>query len=415
MSLERESEYGVSFILHSDSDKELFKENNASSFENVFKKPIQLSIENEYEICLANIHSPIHQFTLTGMDFDKCHITYNLALFLNRKHKFIRISGPMKLWSSAPDTSFMGLDENDNTRHDMRHRREKFINRLSRSLRLEHDDENGKQAQCLKLYKKLLDKHKQYTNSGLLMATYNDESGILQFDHIPKDLELDRFEVFQEILIACEIFEPDIAPDYLKLNYDTLVDYLVDKHIKDEHKKEKNIYDSFEFNRNGLTPNDLEIEGVNEATEDVGTLDHQEMILGIYITFGERMRHFLSLEDEPIIVHYCGPTLVSPHETNNVKAAPVFVKQKIDSLFIYSDLVKKDIRVGNSMTNLLDIVSVNRNIGNTPTPINVYKPLANKYIKGGSILIKDQFGETIAFSKEAYTALEIVIRKRIVA
>ena len=163
-------------------------------------------------------------------------------------------------------------------------------------------------------------------------------------------------------------------------------------------------------------PNDLEIrEGINEAGEGEVTIDHQEIILAIYITFGECMRHFLSLEDEPIIVHYCGPTLVSPHETNNVKAAPVFVKQKIDALSIYSDLVKKNIRVGNSMTNLLDIVSVNRNIGNTPTPINVYKPLANKYIKGGSILIKDQFGETIAFSKEAYTALEIVIRKRIVA
>ena len=77
--------------------------------------------------------------------------------------------------------------------------------------------------------------------------------------------------------------------------------------------------------------------------------------------------------------------------------------------------MKKNIRVGNSMTNLLDIVSVNQDIGNSPTPINVYKHLANKYIEGGSILIKDQFGETIAFSKEAYTALEIVIRKRILA
>ena len=74
--------------------------------------------------------------------------------------------------------------------------------------------------------------------------------------------------------------------------------------------------------------------------------------------------------------------------------------------------MKDSIRVGNSMTNLLDIVSVNHNIGNLPTPLNVYKPLANKYLKGGSILIKDQFGESIAFSKEAYTALEIVIRKR---
>ena len=75
-------------------------------------------------------------------------------------------------------------------------------------------------------------------------------------------------------------------------------------------------------------------------------------------------------------------------------------------------MVMQSIRVGNSLTNLLDIVTVNSNIGNSPSPLNVYKPLANKYLKGGSILIKDQFGETIAFSKDAYTALEIVIRKR---
>ena len=41
MSLETESEFGVSFILHSDSDKDIFNNNNACSFENDFKKPIQ--------------------------------------------------------------------------------------------------------------------------------------------------------------------------------------------------------------------------------------------------------------------------------------------------------------------------------------------------------------------------------------
>ena len=75
-------------------------------------------------------------------------------------------------------------------------------------------------------------------------------------------------------------------------------------------------------------------------------------------------------------------------------------------------MVKQSIRVGNSLTNLLDIFSVNGNIGNSPSPLNVFKPLANNYLKGGSIIIRDQFGETIPFSKEAYTALEIVIRKR---
>ena len=81
MSLETESDFGVSFILHSDSDTEIFKNNNACAFENVFKKPIQLNLDNEYEICLANIHAPIYECSLVKNDFDKSFIQYSIGLF----------------------------------------------------------------------------------------------------------------------------------------------------------------------------------------------------------------------------------------------------------------------------------------------------------------------------------------------
>ena len=41
------------------------------------------------------------------------------------------------------------------------------------------------------------------------------------------------------MLIWEDVFEPDITPDYLKLNFDTFVNHVVDKHIKDQDKKKR--------------------------------------------------------------------------------------------------------------------------------------------------------------------------------
>ena len=238
MYFETESKNGVSFILHSESDKELFKNNNASSFENVFKKPIRLDLENEYEICLANIHTPVHQFSLIENDFEKSQITYNLGIFINKNNKFIPIAKSIKLWSCAPDKSFMGLEETDTTRHDISHRRENFIKELSRSLKLEDEIETSAQVKCLTAFKKELDRHNRYSNSGLLMATYDDTSGILQFDHVPKDIEeIDRFIVFQDLLTAVGSFPPDVPRDHLKTGFDTFVRLAVDKYLEGIKKK----------------------------------------------------------------------------------------------------------------------------------------------------------------------------------
>ena len=404
MSLATESDFGVSFILHSDSDKDIFKNNNAGAFENVFKRPIQLNLEYEYEICLANIHAPIQQCSLVKNDFEKSYIQYNIGLFqhIDEKWKHHPEVGSKKLWKMAPNQSFMGLDNADTTRDDMKDRRKYFMEKLSRSLKLEDLNPEGTQFKCLKLFKNALDKTNGYSFSGKLMGTYDDEDGTFDFDILAEVNQADRYDLFQELLEINELM-PRQNQGFLRLNMNN---FLKTFHSYLETKK-NDIDDYFTFKR---------AEGTLETGTDVDIQPSEEseieLVLGIFITMGERMRNFFSLDDEPIIVGYCGFTLNSPFQLNKVKAIPIFVKQKIDSLFIYSDMVMQSIRVGNSLTNLLDIVTVNSNIGNSPSPLNVYKPLANKYLKGGSILIKDQFGETIAFSKDAYTALEIVIRKR---
>ena len=404
MSLATESDFGVSFILHSDSDKDIFKNNNAGAFENVFKRPIQLNLEYEYEICLANIHAPIQQCSLVKNYFEKSYIQYNIGLFqhIDEKWKHHPEVGSKKLWKMAPNQSFMGLDNADTTRDDMKDRRKYFMEKLSRSLKLEDLNPEGTQFKCLKLFKNALDKTNGYSFSGKLMGTYDDEDGTFDFDILAEVNQADRYDLFQELLEINELM-PRQNQGFLKLNMNN---FLKTFHSYLETKK-NDIDDYFTFKR---------AEGTLETGTDVDIQPSEEseieLVLGIFITMGERMRNFFSLDDEPIIVGYCGFTLNSPFQLNKVKAIPIFVKQKIDSLFIYSDMVMQSIRVGNSLTNLLDIVTVNSNIGNSPSPLNVYKPLANKYLKGGSILIKDQFGETIAFSKDAYTALEIVIRKR---
>ena len=79
-------------------------------------------------------------------------------------------------------------------------------------------------------------------------------------------------------------------------------------------------------------------------------------------------------------------------------------------MFVYSNLVASNIRVGDHMTNLLDIVTFGKNIHNKSSSLHVYKPLANKYFSSAAVAITDETGVLISFPNELYTALEIVVR-----
>ena len=85
---------------------------------------------------------------------------------------------------------------------------------------------------------------------------------------------------------------------------------------------------------------------------------------------------------------------------------------KIESYFIYTDLVRHAVRIGNTISNLLAIVSVSERYSNMAAPLIVFKPLANTYFHSVSVKIRDQYGNDISFENNSYSALEIVIRRR---
>ena len=103
--------------------------------------------------------------------------------------------------------------------------------------------------------------------------------------------------------------------------------------------------------------------------------------------------------------------LINPYESNQLPI-PRFERMNIDSLFIYSDLVEHSVRVGNAITNLLAIVSVNKKMVNMSNPLHIFRPISHKYFQSVSIRITDQFGGSIDFEKESFSAIEVVIKKR---
>ena len=135
-------------------------------------------------------------------------------------------------------------------------------------------------------------------------------------------------------------------------------------------------------------------------------------IVAIFLNFGWRMRYFLNLDDdEHIVVGYCGFALKNPIDSNK-KITPNFAKKSIQSLLIYSNLVEKSVRVGEAMTNLLDIVTFGKDINNKKSSLHVYKPLSHKYFDRASVAITDEDGSIISFPENLYTALEIVINPK---
>lgn len=75
-------------------------------------------------------------------------------------------------------------------------------------------------------------------------------------------------------------------------------------------------------------------------------------------------------------------------------------------------MVAKTVRVGNHMTNLLDIVTFGEHINSKSSPHHVYKPISHHYFDSASVAITDEDGCLISFPDNLYTALEIVIRPK---
>ena len=135
--------------------------------------------------------------------------------------------------------------------------------------------------------------------------------------------------------------------------------------------------------------------------------------LALYATFGGKMANYLSINnDEKIVILTCGSEKKLNMFDYNTILTPQFFNPKIGSLFIYSDLVGKSVRVADQITNLLSIITINTAIYNKPSPEIVYRPIIHNFIQSVSIRITDENGDEISFEPDSYVALEIIIRKR---
>ena len=133
--------------------------------------------------------------------------------------------------------------------------------------------------------------------------------------------------------------------------------------------------------------------------------------LGIFITFGKRMAKFFGVEEDEmlLIAHHGGTDGKIPNYLH--KLTPDFSMPEISTLMIYSDAVLPKIPVGDSMTNLLDIISTsNGQTFQRSNAVGLFRPLKNHVIKSISIAIFDRDGDKVFFPKDSFTALELEIR-----
>ena len=414
-----ESEYGTSLVLHSGSNGDIIFDNTPTTFTNVLKNPIKLSQENQYEVGLANIHIPSYQKILEKNDFERSFIQYNLGLFTHNKvtGKWNLIKGSnRKLWKIVPDKTFDGLDD----RYlDVDSEKYSYIKLFSESLKLA--SHTPIEAKCLDLFLKTLSR-----NSGKILRTkdlvkkYSPlGEGSIEFKILPPSLsQSDTHKFFEKMLGILSLG----IMNYLKsaaYEFGENDRKHIDK-IFQEIIFQKLSIPNFKLSLDDVyyndTFNDLfirlwEPQKKRQTNEYRDNSTNTPPILALYLTFGDRMCKFLSLDQEPHFLGYCLYPLIDPLASNRV-AIPRFERMGIDSLFVYSDLVQHSVRLGDSITNLLGIVSVNKKYANMATPLHIFRPLSHTYFHSISVKIRDQNGEDISFEKNSYTALEIVIRKR---
>ena len=135
-------------------------------------------------------------------------------------------------------------------------------------------------------------------------------------------------------------------------------------------------------------------------------------LLGIYVTFGRKMAKFLAIEENQIILvgHYGFPTSETP-QNYFLKITPDFHKTKVNTIMVYSDIVKPSIRVAGLQTNILDIISV-PNTGTIQRTMAQaqFRPLRNHEITDITIEMYNRDGDSIHYAKDSYSALELKIR-----
>ena len=196
------------------------------------------------------------------------------------------------------------------------------------------------------------------------------------FDLLLKCLRIDLYQYMSEVLHACMSYRS---------------------------KNGKSVYNLAELYKHDIC---------NRLWDNVTESSREIPVMALFVDFGDGIAKFFSIDKNTnLFIASCGENIINTFNSN-VILSPKFCKQKIDSLFVYSDLVKKTVRVGDALTNLLGIISINKSIYNKPNPMNIFRPISHNFVQSVSVIITDQNGDRPQFDKNSYVTLEIFIRKR---
>ena len=429
-----ENEQGLSLVLHSSGE-------SPTDFTNVLNRPIKLG-PGDWEVGLANLHIPTYQQTLEKNDHARSYVSYNLGMFTyndsNGEWELIKNSN-RELWKMTPDRTFDGLDENNIDSHL---ERQHYINSFMESLKLASHTETGKK--CLELYLNALGVGGRQEKNLFNPPPKDNET--LSFKNLPENMKpADVYDFFEKLAdiksidMLTYIKQAAIAygqndEEHIKKIFKNIFLKILSVKVKDGSEpliageEEGNVnYKRYSYLRrhNAFKLEDLYY---SENYRDLFAslwkshkvpphpiLDkyiYVPPIMAIYATFGDRMAKFLSVSpDTKIVLGHCLYPWVNMFNANKT-LIPRFGRVEVDSYFIYSDLVKKSVRVGNTTTNLLAVVSVSNKYYNMSNPMHLFKPLSHTYFHSVSVKIRDQNGDAISFEDNSYSVLEILIRRR---
>ena len=434
-----ESEYGLTLTLHSNANKDVYKDNNPSAFTNLLKIPVKLNQNDNYEVCLANFHSPkTLGLLLKRSDYRKNDVRFNIGMFFYDENKSgwrLLDNSKIDLWSYSLNKDISGLNFDSNvTRLDFFKRfrdsfnlstyvhtkRRQCLSVLNMFMRHKYTEGHPQESLLVDCEKcKLLTNH-DVTNppssntvrdsvsvgDGQPYIDCFEDLDLSKKDHIWfKHLEglplAEKYYIFDQLFAILGIDKYAYLRDIIYKNIPHTNKSAVSRILTRIRDKTNNKYDDFQkiFN--------------HEIYSRMWYNKKNPPQLALYATFGDKMANYLSVDsDEKIVILTCGSENKLNMFDYNPILTPQFFNPKIGSLFIYSDLVSKSVRVADQITNLLSIITVNTSIYNKPNPEIIYRPVTHNFIQSVSVRISDENGDEISFGPDSYVALEIIIRKR---
>ena len=447
----RESEYGLSLFLTSQGNLEDFPNNKANAFNNIFSHGINLDHDKNYEVTLASFHLPSYVKSLVKNDFENSYIEYRLGFFKYNEYTLsydLDKESSYPLFKLAPDKDFSGiyLKEHENLEHklhsDLTQKKSSFINSLSKSLKL---SQNASQQEkiCYKLYTDSLYSSELNSNGvheeDNLMCQYFKDYDLLFFKNLNHFTHSERIVLAQKLAIGAGIEENTFYNHLIKVlpNPHSFPELVVS--MNEDGGEIHSFEDYIKYLEGAVDENFINIPILPKLTHTEvtrlinsknGILDHAQNrvesnkqikefttngILCVYITFGSKMTRLLNLNvGEYIISMICGFPKICPYQYRY----PIhlnYYKENVSSILIYTDLVGTSVRIGGSVTNLLEILSFSKsgNVLHTSTkPLQTFRPLKHNTFKKASVEIRTLNGELINFPDEMDSIIEIYIRPR---